>query len=459
MSRRILGAATVGSLVCVLGASAALAQSTGYYDPPKLVKQGTATSPVSGSGVVEVQVRVNADGTFKVEKIVRSTNHEDDAVAMQMAQTAKYAPATKDGKKITAFYTYKLNFVIHNGSASVAAPSNSLASYETEVRAGKYTAARAGLSTYLQSHPDDPQASALLGVSEYFLNNFADSAAAFDKAGTVPKSYVAVAANAYAKTAQNAISSKNGSVAVAMATKAKQLDPGVATWNLLGNAQVVAGDYTSAVQSFGESRTLAANDSKIDAKERGTIASNLVAAYVSANQIDKAVALLPEVKQDDPSNTMGLSHVVDYYAKKGQASWDAGKYSDAIDWYEKGAALGGPYAHTMYTSEALVYMQMAHPNWDTVKSIADKALALSPDDARANLAAGIALMQQRKYQDAANYLARADRAAKAAGDTDAASKAERALTELAGAGVGPIKQDQDTHPAPGNTGVPAPNST
>lgn len=460
MSRRILAAATVGSLACVLGLrvlglNLAFADTTQYYTPPKLIKQGTTTSPVAGNGVVVVQVLVNPDGTFKVQKVVRSTNHDDDAAALEMAQTAKYAPGTKDGKKVAAFYTYTLKFVVGQSAAASNAPSgNSLASYAADVHAGRYTTARSGLTAYLQAHPDDSQADALLGVSEYFLNNYADAAAAFTKAGTIPQQYVIVAANAYAKAAQNAISSKDATAAIAYATKAKQLEPGAAMWNLLGNAQVVASDNTAAVQSFEQARTLAANDPKMDAKERGTITANLIAAYVNANQIDKGVALLPEVKQLDPANNAAISHVVDYYAKQAGAAQDAGKWSEAMRLYEKGASFGGPFAHVMYTNEALLYMQQAHPDWQTVKAVADKALALSPDDARANLAAGIALMQQHKYGDAAAYIQRADRAAKATGDSEAAAKAQQLLTELSGEGVGPIKQDQDTHPAPSTSGAP-----
>ncbi len=169
------------------------------------------------------------------------------------------------------------------------------------------------------------------------------------------------------------------------------------------------------------------------------------------DQIDKAVALLPEMKQLDPDNGMPLSHVADYYAKKAQAATSAGKTSEAIDWYEKGATYGGPLAHTMYTNEAVLYMQAAHPDWIQVKTVADKALALKPDDARANLAAGIALVNQRKGSEAVSYLQKALNEAKADGDNDAANNAQRMLTQLAAAGVGPLKQDQSTHPAPGST--------
>jgi TonB family protein len=463
MNGRVFIATAIASLACTIASSLpALGQDLGYYTPPKLVKQGTSATPVAGNGTVLIQVLVNPDGTFKVQKIIKSSNPDDNQAAMEIAQSAKYSAAIKGGKKVPAFYTYTLKFVT-NGAGQSNVSSNgggsSLAKYSAEVRAGHYTDARNGLQTYLQAHPDDSEANALLGVSEFFLNNFADSATAFNKVGTVPSQYMTVAANAYAKAAQSAIATKNGAAAVAFATKAKALTPGAPTWNLLGNAQIVNNDYPGAIQSFEQARALAPNDSKLDPKMRGTISANLIAAYADSDQIDKAVALLPEMKQLDPDNVVALSHVTDYYAKKAQAASNAGKTADAIDWYDKGASYGGPLAHTMYTNEAVLLAQGTHPDWVRVKTAADKALALDTNDARANLAAGIALMEQRKGSEAVNYLQKAESNAKASGDSQTSSTAQRMLTQLSGQGVGPIKQDQATHAAPGNTMGPTPAST
>ncbi len=453
MSGRVLAATAIA--FAIASSLPVLGDDLGYYTPPKLIKQGTATTPLAGNGTVLIQVLVNPDSTFKVQKIVKSTNPDDNQSAMEIAQTAKYAPAVKGGKKVPAFYTYTLKFVVNASGSTTQSISSmgggGLAKYTADVHAGHYTEARAGLQSYLQTHPDDSQANALLGVSEFFLNNFADAAADFTKAGTVPSQYTTLAANAYAKAAQAAIATKNGAAAVANASKAKALTPGAPTWNLLGNAQLTNNDFPDAVQSFEQARALAPSDPKLDPKERGTITANLIAAYADSDQIDKAVALLPEMKQLDPENGMPLSHVADYYAKKAQAASNGGKTSEAIAWYEKGATYGGPLAHTMYTNEAVLYMQAAHPDWIQVKTVADKALALKPDDARANLAAGIALVNQRKGSEAVNYLQKALNAAKADGDTDAVNNAQRMLTQLAAEGVGPLKQDQTTHPAPSST--------
>jgi tetratricopeptide (TPR) repeat protein len=432
MNGRIFVATTVA--VVALSSLPALGDNLGYYTPPKLVKQGTSATPIAGNGTVLIQVLVNPDASFKVQKIIKSSNSDDNQAAMEIANSAKYSPATKGGKKIAAFYTYTLKFVV-NTKTSNAAPVNPLSKYDAEVHAGHYIDARNGLQSYLQSHPDDPQANALLGVSEFFLNNFVDSATAFNKAGTVSSQYATVAANAYAKAAQAAITTKNGAAAVAYATKAKAVTPGAATWNLLGNAQLVNNDTTDAIQSFEQARALSPSDPKLDPKERGTIVANLIAAYADSDQIDKAVALLPEMKQLDPDNMVGTSHVVAYYAKKALAASNAGKTSDAIAAYEKGGSYGGPLAHTMYTNEAMQLMRLAHPDWNQIQIVAGKAIALTPDDARANLAYGNVLLNEKKYNEALPYLQKAQSSAKASGDADAEKMASQLLTQVSAQGA------------------------
>src|SRR5579885_2450579 len=74
----------------------------GYYIPPKLLKQGTFTSPVSGAGTVIVKVLVNPDGSFKVQGVVKSTNKSDEAAALEIANSSKYKPATRNMQPVMA---------------------------------------------------------------------------------------------------------------------------------------------------------------------------------------------------------------------------------------------------------------------------------------------------------------------------------------------------------------------
>ncbi len=421
-------ASAAATLAAFLGLTcAALAQSPDYQTPPKLIKQGTNTSPIAGPGTVVVQVYVNADGTFKVTRVIKSTNHGDDAAALEIARTSTYTPATNGKKKVAQFYDYTLKFT--GGSASATA-GNALDRADADLRAGKYSDAKAAASSYLASHPDDARATALLGASNYFLNDYSGAAGAFNKLSAVPPQYKTVAANAYAKAAETALAAKDGSVAVADATKAYQLAPGAPTLNLLGTAQVVAGQDAEAVHSLEQARTLASGDPKMDSKQRATIDSNLVAAYVSTGQLDKAGPLVEEIKQLDPSNTTAAFR---YYWAKADASSKAGDYGTAAAMYDKAGAVGGPYASQMYTNEAVALSQGAKPDWKAAKAAADKALAAKPDDAQANLVAGVALANDGKKAEAIPYLQKADASAKAAGNTMVASKAEAFLKQL-GAG-------------------------
>src|SRR5262249_5469123 len=155
-----------------------------------------------------------------------------------------------------------------------------------------YSGAKSGLDAYLQAHPNDAQASALLGVADTFLNDFPGAAAAFDKAGTVPAQYKAIEARAYAGAAEKAVAANDGTAAVRAAQKANTLSPGVPTLNLLGTAQLVAGDNAGAARSFDGARTQAADDAKISNKDKATINANLMSAYLGLDQVDKALALL-----------------------------------------------------------------------------------------------------------------------------------------------------------------------
>ena len=425
----------IGTLTFFLASgTAAVAVNPQYYQPPKLIKQGVAQTPTAGNGTVVVQVLVNADGSFKVQKVVRSTNHGDDKAALEMASTATYAPATKAGKKTTAFYTYTLKFVGSAATTSDAGSGGQLAVYNAQVRAGRYADAKTGLTNYLTAHPSDAAASTLLGVADTFLDDYPGAAAAFDKAATVPPQYKTIAARAYAGAAEKAVSSKDSAAALSDAKHAYALSPGVPTLNLLGNAQMINNDFAGAAQSFEQARAQAQSDPKIDAKQRATILANLAAAYANAGAPDKAAALISEIKQLDPANTTAEGALVAYYDKEAQAAVKAGNTAQAADLYEKAAAVSTQFAPLMYTAEAFALLRATKPDFKAAKAAADKALALKPDSAEANFAEGIALADSGKehQKEAIPYLQKADNLAKAAGNTALAAAVEQNLSKLNG---------------------------
>ena len=81
-----------------------------------------------------------------------------------------------------------------------------------------------------------------------------------------------------------------------------------------------------------------------------------------------------------------------------------------------------------------MYLNMK-PNADgpKAKAEADKALAIDPNNPRANFIAGVALADQGNSKDALTYLNKADGAAKAANDAGLADQIEAAIKQLSGA--------------------------
>src|ERR1035437_242171 len=206
---RPLAALALGALCLALTPLAALAQTSQYYTPPKLIKQATPTTPIAGTGSVTVQVLVNKNGSIGNVKIQKSTNHGDDAAALEIAKNSTYKPGYRDAKPIVAFYTMALKF---NGSSVVndtGTTSNELVAANGLIRANKFAEAKTALQSYLAAHPGSKDAEALLGVADAYLNDAQGAAAAFDAAGTIPEQFKVVADRPCCDAAVDALPPKN----------------------------------------------------------------------------------------------------------------------------------------------------------------------------------------------------------------------------------------------------------
>jgi TonB family protein len=430
--RLLTGLALVAAVA--VAAPPALAQGS-YYFPPKLLKQGKSTTPITGPGTVIVKVLVNADGTFKVQSVIKSTNHGDDQAALEIARSSKYKPAVRAGKKVLAFYDFSLKFTGTSVTSNEPpTASGGVSQYERMIRGGNYSGAKSGLTEYLAAHPSDQQAQGLLGVADTYLNDSAGAVKAFDAAGTLPAKDVPSAGKAYAEYAQDQSKAKNGEAATAAAKKAVQLTPSVGTYNLLGFVLVAAGNNAEAAAALEKARSLAASDPKVSAHDRGVIAGNLVSAYAGAGQIDKAKAVAAEATKLDPSATAPQEAIAGYYATQAIEKEKAGQQAQAAALYEEAAQVAPSQAVTLYARAAFAYLNVK-PNPDAAhaKATADKALALNPNSAQANFAEGVALADQGNSKDALIYLNKADAAAKAANDTGLIAQIESAIKQLSGA--------------------------
>jgi tetratricopeptide (TPR) repeat protein len=275
-------------------ARAAQTAQPGYYVPPKLLTRGAASAPVAGPGSVVVQVFVKTDGTFDVQKVLRSTNHGDDAAALEIARRSTYRPARRGAAPEAAFYSFTLKFsgtsVAVGDSLPAVKPGGGVAKFVGLIRARKYAAAKSGLNDYLGAHPDDREAWLALGLANAYLGDWLPSAAAFDKGGTIPAKYQAVAASAYAQAAQAQFKSAPAN-AVADARRAVTLQPSAATYNTLGSAETGAGDYAAGAADLEKAKALA---SALPPKDRAQIAANLVYAVARRRDVRRRGARLLE---------------------------------------------------------------------------------------------------------------------------------------------------------------------
>jgi tetratricopeptide (TPR) repeat protein len=437
MKRTMLLAATVCAVLFSASGANAGNGTENYYTPPKLAKQGTSETPIAGTGKVVVQVLVNADGTFKVQKVLRSTNHGDDATALEIAKSSTYVPANRGGKKILAFYDFTLSFKASGGTTSEQGGEGSgVAQYERELRAGNYKGAQEGLKAYLAAHPSDPKGQLDLGVADTFLDDYEGAVAAFDKAGDIPANEKAVAAKAYVSQAVQLINNKNYQDALAVAKHAVQISPGFASYDTQGVAEMASGDNAAAVADLEKAHALAKPE--VPAVSRSADDVHLMQAYLANGNLDGAKQIAAEAAAIDAHAKADSESVfADYYAKKARASETAGKFADAAAFYEQAAALAPSQAALLYGNAAFSYLNVTpQPLNDKAKGDADKALAADANSAAANFAEGAALANLGKKSDAQTYLKKADDLAKAANNTSMVTSVERALKQLSGASGG-----------------------
>jgi TonB family protein len=423
---RSLVALAITPIALALLPLAAQAQTSEFYSPPKLIKQGPNTSPIVGTGAVTVKVFIHKNGAVGDVTVLKSTNHGDDAAAKEIAKSSAYKPGARDGKPIDAFYTMALKF---NGSSVQAdtGGGTGLSQPLALIRAGKYADAKTQLDAYLVAHPGDKAAEAVLGVADTYLNDNASATTAFDAAGTIPDNYKAVAAKAYADAAVDALKAKNNDQAIALSDKALALQQNVNTLYIQGTAYGNAQKYPQAIADLEKAKTQA-TAGHADAATLNAIDSSLVTAYLFGGQADKGTALAKAIKQRDPSNTRVDDAIAAYYNQQALAAAKAGKTDQAVALLEQAAQAVPSQGTVLYTQAANVFANASTPDWKKVKAEADKALALSPNDARANYVAGIAVANGGDKTNALSYLQKAK--ANAGADTTLAAQVDTAIATL-----------------------------
>jgi TonB family protein len=424
---RLLAALALGAIPLVSLPLAASAQTSQYYSPPKIVKQGANTTPLAGSGSVTLKVFVHKNGSVGTVEVEKSTNHGDDAAATEIAKTSTYKPGARDGKPIDAYYTMSLKFSGNAVQADTGAGSGDMAQANALVRAGKYDDAKTHLQAYLTGHPGDKDAQALLGVADFYLKDAAGASAAFDAAGTIPDRLKSVAANAYADAAVDALKAKNNDQAIALSDKALALQANVNTLYIRATAYANSGKYASAISDFEKAKAQASSG-KSDAATMNAIDSGLVTAYLFGGQTDKGIALAKDVKRRDPSNTRVDEAMAGYYNQQATTAMQAGKKDQAVAMLEAGAQAVPSRAASLYLQAANILSSGTTPDWKKVKAEADKALAVDPNEGHANYIAGVALANSGDKTGAITLIQKAK--ANAGSDAKLLTDAEAALKQL-----------------------------
>jgi tetratricopeptide (TPR) repeat protein len=411
-----------------------------YYNPPKLVKKGTPTSPIGGQGTVVVKVLVYKDGTFKVQGVIHSTNAADDKAALEIAGSSTYTPATRGKVKETSFYDFTLKFA-GNGTSSTGEDLPELEQYRRMIDAGNAAGAKADLEKYLAQHAEDQKAELYLGLAETVLKAPKDAVAAFDKAGSIPAEYRVGAAVAYADAAIDAAGAKDSASATALAQKAVELSGTYDKYLVLGYVELAAGELEPATAALEKARDLA-KSSNASAKQLSPIYSNLVQAYARSGDFVKAKAAAGESMQLDPESK--ADQILEQsFISRGNALQNAGKLSDAGALFEQAATALPKAAGAFYARAALAFLAVkpdpanagkTDPSLVKADADADKALAADPNNPAANYAKGIAVidLDKSKGKDALEYLKKADELSKKGSDSGLTAAIESAIKQLNG---------------------------
>ncbi len=396
-----MAAAAAAAFAAVIFASPAQAQNySNQFTQAKLIHRADTAVPIAGSGTVVLQVQVNADGSHKVTRIIRSTNPGDNAAALDIAKNSTYRPQHRGTTPVTGFYDFTIAFHGKSVGSNGVVVTGTAGQVDKLIHAGKYDAAKAMVQQALANRPNDATLNQQLATTDYFLKDYTGAAAAFEKVSSLSKPFIPVAAQSYAMAAVK-LAPTDSTTAVSFAQKAVTLAPSDGTYYILGSSQVQAGDAAAAIPNLQRARTMAATDPKMDTQAKVNIDASLLQAYIQTGDTASRTSIQNEIMQLDPTNTTVKRMIGNQYLSAGNDASKAGKHEDALASFLTAAKQGDKdVAVTAYASAALEENSIltasktpAVPNdyLTKMKPYADQALALNPDDALSNYALGVAM--------------------------------------------------------------------
>ncbi len=399
-----------------------LALSVTSYTPPKLVSRAASVVEPAGAGRVLVQVQVNADGSFKVLRVIKSSNPGDNAAALNIAEHSTYAPAQKNGKPAPALFDIAVVFA----AKSVSGAGGQIAGM---LHDNDWEDARRAAQAALAQNPKNQLVQAQLGVAEAYLHDVEDAATAFDDAGTIPDIYQSTAMQVYSLHAVD-IAQKQPDLALAEAQKAVSMNGDDGAYYALGIVERDKGDNADALQALSEAYQLAHS---ANPPADSTLMRNILQATLATAQALHDTATAAKVTSELNAVSPGMSGKLAAYTldQQGMAHFKQRDYGNAIATFEKAAAADPQWAGAIeYTKAALVMASEPIPNFHAARQEVSKAIDIDPNFAPAYYLGAVAMGSDAltegnasDVQDATDYANKAAALAEKQGNTKLAASA------------------------------------
>jgi len=214
--------------------------------------------------------------------------------------------------------------------------------------------------------------------------------------------------------------------AVDLTTKTLAAKDNIEALYIRGNAYNAMGNFAAAITDFEKAKTLTA------AAGGGpmlmAINNSLITSYMFGGQTDKGVAAYHEMKAKNPTDTRPDDTLVQGFQSQANNAVRAGKIPDAIAALERAATEVPAKAGPLYAIAAYYMSTAQGADWKKVQAEAGKALAVDPNNARANFVMGVALANSNDTPGAIAALQKAK--ANAGSDANLARDVDAALTQL-----------------------------
>jgi TonB family protein len=397
--QRSIAAAAIACALAAWWSTPASADQITYYQAPKFKVQVKPTYPQSARaarevGVVFVKVLVGANGRPQ-SFTVRSSGHKDlDAAVLAAAKQSSYAPATKNGKPVAAFYDFSYKFTLaglaeNEGSDSDLAKRlqanpksvpTRLALTEFYINRGDFTQAEATAQDGVKLSPNDARLWAQLGRAYYSdgspkkdVAKLKQAAEAYDKSLSLdPHSPNTSQASAvYAEYAFNLMAGQQYNDCIPYAAKAAQLNPKEMQYRMLkGDCEDGAGNHEAALSDYQAAQPL---DNKKDSLLTARLLADIGNAKLNMGDEAGGIEALNQSERANPHAVFAYQYLATYYIRKGNLNAALNPLSQL--------AQVQPTNVQVHVNMGDIYVRQK--NFPAAQAAYNKALALDPKNADA----------------------------------------------------------------------------